>query len=178
MFSSLFSPPKRGKKYGHFWADCFFFGRSCTQGGASKKKKEDGVQLKKQHRRFQKNCRLRHRTPLTVRAIIRTFTYGTEEVVPFMWPTVLLLLEDTTPPQETTHGDTTKTKLEKNRVLSPGFVMYHPTADTTPGGNTRNNRTCTCRRRNTAVLAPLPVHRCHAVAPAGWMKFGFRISNQ
>ena len=43
------------------------------------KKNEDGVQLKK-HQRFKKKCRLRHPTPLTVRAIIRTFTYGTEGV--------------------------------------------------------------------------------------------------
>ena len=78
FFPSFFTPPKRAK-YGHFWADCFFFGRSCMQGGACKNKNKNGVQLKK-HRRFQKNCRLRHWTPLTVRAILRTFTYGTEEV--------------------------------------------------------------------------------------------------
>ena len=47
------------------------------------KTKQNRVQLKK-HRRFQKNCRLRHRTPITVRAIIRTFTYGTEEVSRFV----------------------------------------------------------------------------------------------
>ena len=47
-------------------------------------KKKNGVQLKK-HRRFQKNCRLRHRTPLTVRAIISTFTCGTEEVILFLY---------------------------------------------------------------------------------------------
>ena len=43
-------------------------------------KKKNGVQLKK-HRRFQKNWRLRHRTPLRVCPIIRIFTYGTEEVL-------------------------------------------------------------------------------------------------
>ena len=47
------------------------------QGGACRKKK-NGVQLKK-HRRFQKNYRLQHRTPLRVRANIKTFTYVTEE---------------------------------------------------------------------------------------------------
>ena len=47
--------------------------------GVHAEKQKNVVRLKK-HRRFQKNCRLRHRTPLTVRAIIRTFTYGTEEV--------------------------------------------------------------------------------------------------
>ena len=75
---SLFSPPKRGK-IRPFLGRLFFFRPFMHAGGCMQRTKRNRVQLKK-HRRFQKNCRLRHRTPLTVRSIIRTFTYGTEEV--------------------------------------------------------------------------------------------------
>ena len=82
FFSSLFSPPKGGK-IRPFLGRLFFFRPFMHAGGCMQKK--NGVQLKK-HRRCQKNCRLRHQTPLTVRAIVRTFTYGTEEVYLFHFP--------------------------------------------------------------------------------------------
>ena len=78
FFSVTFQPPKRGK-IRPFLGRLIFFRPFMHAGGCIQKKEKNGVQLKK-HRRFQKNCRLRHRTPLTVRAIIRTFTYSTEEV--------------------------------------------------------------------------------------------------
>ena len=71
-------PPKRGK-IRPFLGRLIFFRPFMHAGGCMQKTKQNRVQLKK-HRIFQENCRLRHRAPLTVRAIVRTFTYGKEEV--------------------------------------------------------------------------------------------------
>ena len=78
FFSSLFNPPKRGK-IRPFLGRLFFFRPFMHAGGCTQEKKKRSST--KKHRRFKKKCRLRHRTPLTVRAMIRTFTYGTKKVV-------------------------------------------------------------------------------------------------